>query len=225
MNWWCHRHSSFRLRERRSIIPFCSGECGVMYSWVRPYRRTTSTKTLAPNTSPLSDRSVSGACPYSIRRRERRPSRIFTAHVALDSVARGQRGTRGRRRRSGVPASRNCGDSVNSQRVFVSGVAGFLGSHLADAFLADGHHVVGIDNMLGGELANVPVGVEFYEIDCNDWTRVRTTMKGVDVVFHCAATPYEGGSVFSPHLVTQNIVTATSGMISAAISQRVRQIV
>ena len=114
---------------------------------------------------------------------------------------------------------------MNSQRVFVSGVAGFLGSHLADAFLADGHHVVGIDNMLGGELANVPVGVEFYEIDCNDWTRVRTTMKGVDVVFHCAATPYEGASVFSPHLVTQNIVTATSGMISAAISQRVRRFV
>jgi len=44
---------------------------------------------------------------------------------------------------------------VNAQRIFVSGVAGFLGSHLADAFLDDGHHVVGIDNMLGGELATL----------------------------------------------------------------------
>ena len=39
---------------------------------------------------------------------------------------------------------------MNKQRVFVSGVAGFLGSHLADAFLADGHDVVGIDNLIGG---------------------------------------------------------------------------
>ena len=41
-------------------------------------------------------------------------------------------------------------------RVFISGVAGFLGSHLADAFLDDGHEVVGVDNMIGGYLDNVP---------------------------------------------------------------------
>jgi len=35
-------------------------------------------------------------------------------------------------------------------RVFVSGVAGFLGSHLADASLADRHEVVGCDNLTGG---------------------------------------------------------------------------
>jgi hypothetical protein len=32
-------------------------------------------------------------------------------------------------------------------RIFITGVAGFLGSHLADAMLADGHTVVGIDNL------------------------------------------------------------------------------
>src|SRR5579872_5149480 len=95
------------------------------------------------------------------------------------------------------------------RRIFISGVAGFLGSHLADAFLADGHEVVGVDNMIGGYLDNVPSGVEFYQADCNDLGRVRGFVKGCHVVYHCAATAYEGLSVFSPHLVTQNIVTAS----------------
>lgn len=111
------------------------------------------------------------------------------------------------------------------QRIFISGVAGFLGSHLADAFLAEGHEVVGIDNMIGGYLDNVPSAVEFYQVDCNDLGRVREHVKACDVVYHCAATAYEGLSVFSPHLVTQNIVTASTGMISAAIASGVRRFV
>ena len=45
-------------------------------------------------------------------------------------------------------------------RIFISGVAGFLGSHLAESFIADGHEVIGCDNMLGGELDNVPAAVK-----------------------------------------------------------------
>ena len=111
------------------------------------------------------------------------------------------------------------------QRIFISGVAGFLGSHLADAFLAEGHDVVGIDNMVGGYLDNVPSAVEFHQVDCNDFDRVRDCIKGCQVVYHCAATAYEGLSVFSPHLITRNIVTASTGMISAAIANRVRRFV
>jgi UDP-glucose 4-epimerase len=110
-------------------------------------------------------------------------------------------------------------------RVFISGIAGFLGSHLAEAFLHAGHSVVGIDNMLGGYRDNVPRGCEFWEVDCNDLRAVREFMNGSEVVYHCAASAYEGLSVFSPHLVTRNIVTAATGMISAAISTGVRRFV
>ena len=99
------------------------------------------------------------------------------------------------------------------QRIFISGVAGFLGSHLADAFLADGHEVIGNDNMIGGYLDNVPEGVEFYQFDCNDFDKLKQHMKGVDIAYHCAATAYEGLSVFSPHLITQNIVGASTAMV------------
>jgi UDP-glucose 4-epimerase len=111
------------------------------------------------------------------------------------------------------------------KRIFISGVAGFLGSHLADAFLADGHEVIGVDNMIGGYLDNVPSGVEFYQYDCNDFGRLKEHMKGVDIVYHCAATAYEGLSVFSPHMITQNIVTATTSTVAAAIANGVKRFV
>lgn len=109
--------------------------------------------------------------------------------------------------------------------IFITGVAGFLGSHLADAMLADGHTVIGIDNMIGGDYANIPRSVEFVELDCCDRDLVLHHMRGVDCVFHCAATAYEGLSVFSPHLVTRNIVDASASVFSAAIAAKVGRVV
>ena len=53
-------------------------------------------------------------------------------------------------------------------KVFVTGAAGFLGSHLADAFIAGNHQVSGCDNMIGGDLQNLPEGIEFEQADCGD---------------------------------------------------------
>src|SRR3989338_8217745 len=88
---------------------------------------------------------------------------------------------------------------------FITGVAGFLGSHLAENLLKDGHRVIGCDNLVGGYLDNVSVGVEFHTIDCLDRAALIPLMRGVDVVYHTAAYAYEGLSVFSPHLVTENV--------------------
>ena len=110
-------------------------------------------------------------------------------------------------------------------KIFVTGVAGFLGSHLADALLADGHEVVGIDNMIGGEMDNVPAGVDFHQIDCNDFDHVLRISKGCEIFYHCAATAYEGLSVFSPWFVTQNIVSASVSIFSAAVANGAKRIV
>lgn len=110
-------------------------------------------------------------------------------------------------------------------KILITGVAGFLGSHLADRFIEKGHEVIGIDNLIGGDLDNVPRNVEFYKVDCNDFDRVRSICVGCDVVFHCAATAYEGLSVFSPAVVTRNIVGASVGVFSAAISSGVCRVV
>ncbi|CAA7621828.1 NAD(P)-dependent oxidoreductase [Magnetospirillum sp. UT-4] len=110
-------------------------------------------------------------------------------------------------------------------KIFISGVAGFLGSHIADAMIAEGHQVIGCDSMIGGLLDNVPSTVEFHQVDCNQFDTMLRLTKGCDVVYHCAATAYEGLSVFSPHLVTQNIFSASVSLFAAAIQNRVRRIV
>ncbi|MGH7041914.1 MAG: NAD-dependent epimerase/dehydratase family protein [Acetobacteraceae bacterium] len=109
--------------------------------------------------------------------------------------------------------------------VFVTGIAGFLGSHLAERLLALGHTVSGCDSLIGGELINVPADAEFYQHDCRDFHAMARIMRGTELVYHCAATAYEGFSVFSPAMVTDNIVTGSVSVFSAAIASGVRRIV
>lgn len=112
-------------------------------------------------------------------------------------------------------------------KIFVTGIAGFLGSHIAERMLNAGHQVRGIDNMIGGDTDNIPfwAGARYRKIDCNDISQLRGFMKGSDIIFHCAATAYEGLSVFSPHFVIQNIVGASTAVFSAAIANGVKRIV
>jgi UDP-glucose 4-epimerase len=110
-------------------------------------------------------------------------------------------------------------------KIFITGIAGFLGSHLADEFLKDGHTVWGVDNLLGGYKDNVPVGAGFIEADCTHFGMMLNRMAGADVVYHTAATAYEGLSVFSPSLVSRNIVDASVTVFSAAIANKVKRIV
>ena len=56
-------------------------------------------------------------------------------------------------------------------RIFITGVAGFLGSHLAEALLAEGHIVAGNDNLICGDMDNVPEGgkhVSYFLMYCSD---------------------------------------------------------
>ena len=110
-------------------------------------------------------------------------------------------------------------------KIFITGVAGFLGSHLADLMISQGHSVAGNDNMIGGYTDNVPQDVEFHQIDCCDLENLTKAMAGCDIVYHTAATAYEGLSVFSPVLVTRNIFEASVTTITAAIRNKVKRIV
>ena len=60
-----------------------------------------------------------------------------------------------------------------------------------------GHRVVGIDNMIGGYQDNVPKGINFYNMDCCDMEKLKPIMKGVDIVYHCAATARRLISIFT----------------------------
>ena len=110
-------------------------------------------------------------------------------------------------------------------RIFVSGIAGFLGSHLAERLISLGHDVVGCNSLLGGELINVPPDAEFYQYDCRDFNAMSKVLRGCEVVYHCAATAYEGLSVFAPAMIMDNIVTGSVSVFSSAIANGARRIV
>ena len=112
-----------------------------------------------------------------------------------------------------------------SQNILVTGVAGFLGSHLAEKLINMGHKVIGMDNMAGGYADNVPKGVEFFNFDCCDLKKMNKVMKNIDAVYHCAATAHEGLSVFSPFEITKNNYLASVSVFSAAISKKVKRII
>ena len=75
-------------------------------------------------------------------------------------------------------------------KILVTGAAGFLGSHLCEKLINLGYEVIGIDNMIGGDLENLPEKIQFHNIDCCDFSKMNTVLKGVDVVYHCAATAH-----------------------------------
>ena len=112
-----------------------------------------------------------------------------------------------------------------SSKILVTGAAGFLGSHLSEKLSELGHKVVGIDNMLGGYEDNVPQNIEFHKIDCCDLPKIQKIMKGIDVVYHCAATAHEGLSVFSPYEITKNNYLASVAIFSAAVQEKVKRII
>ena len=111
------------------------------------------------------------------------------------------------------------------KKILITGVAGFLGSHLADKLKEMGHEIVGIDNMLCGYEDNIPSGINFHKIDCCNFQDVKKIMKGINVVYHCAATAHEGLSVFSPYEITKNIFQASVSIFSAAVNEKVERII
>ncbi len=75
-----------------------------------------------------------------------------------------------------------------SQRALLTGGAGFIGSHVADALLACGFHVVVLDDLCTGTRANVPAGAEFVLADVRGPEAARLAREGAfDVVVHLAA--------------------------------------
>jgi UDP-glucose 4-epimerase len=110
-------------------------------------------------------------------------------------------------------------------KIFITGIAGFLGSHLADRMLALGHQVFGNDTLIGGYRDNVPKKAKLYVVDCCDIEKMTYIMEGCDIVIHTAATAHEGLSVFSPSFITKNIFEASVATISAAVQNKVKRFV
>jgi len=110
--------------------------------------------------------------------------------------------------------------------IFITGIAGFLGSNLADYYISKGFKVSGCDNLVGGDRENLNDKVHFYQGNCENLDFMTQSMQGnVDVLCHAAAYAHEGLSSISPTLICNNNVTGSVSVFTAAIRNKVKRIV
>ena len=115
-------------------------------------------------------------------------------------------------------------------KTLVTGGAGFIGSHLTERLLDDGHHVTVIDNCSTGRLANLNHlnnrdELAVFEGDINDRALLAQTFKGVDWVFHMAALADIVPSIEHPTEYTTANINGTISVLEAARHAKVSRFI
>jgi UDP-glucose 4-epimerase len=110
-------------------------------------------------------------------------------------------------------------------KALVTGGAGFIGSHLADALLAAGHEVRILDDLSSGSLDVVAPDVEYVHGSVTDEQVVRWAVRDVEVVFHQAAHRAVQRSVDHPLATDQANTHGTVTLLTAAVDAGVRRLV
>lgn len=115
---------------------------------------------------------------------------------------------------------------MNKLHILVTGGAGFIGSHLCDQLLLNGHKVVAVDNLINGKLRNIEQAqrnpdFSFIQEDILNASKMIELTKGVDVIFHLACLGVRH-SIHSPrenHLVNAE---GSLNMLEAARANHVK---
>ncbi|HUE95478.1 MAG TPA: NAD-dependent epimerase/dehydratase family protein [Longimicrobiaceae bacterium] len=110
-------------------------------------------------------------------------------------------------------------------KVLVTGGAGFIGSHVADAHVARGDEVVVLDNLSSGRRENVPADAEFVELDIRDRDAARLIRdRGFDLVSHHAAQLDVRVSVADPRLDASVNIDGLLNLLEAAREAEVEKV-
>src|SRR5512147_152376 len=109
-------------------------------------------------------------------------------------------------------------------KCLVTGAAGFLGSHLAQTMVDQGHTVIGLDDLSGGYEENVPKGVQFVKVSIQDHEAITALFEKerFDYVYHLAAYAAEGLSHFIKRYNYNNNVIGSINLINSAVNTEVK---
>ena len=113
-------------------------------------------------------------------------------------------------------------------RTLVTGGCGFIGSHLVDSLLGEGHDVIVVDNLSSGRIDNLQRAlprIQFYEHDIRNFDMLCELMRGVDFVFHLAAVASVSKSVMDPVETHEVNVHGTLNVLLAAREARVKRVI
>ncbi len=116
------------------------------------------------------------------------------------------------------------------KKCLVTGGAGFIGSHLAEALIQAGHDVVVVDSLKGGHLKNLaPLEghprFHFHQVDIRDRKALSPLFEGVQWVFHLAGMSDIVPSIEEPREYFEVNVNGTFNLLEAAVSAGVERLV
>lgn len=111
-----------------------------------------------------------------------------------------------------------------SRSILITGVAGFIGSNLADMLLREGYRVVGLDDLSQGVIEQVPEGTEFHQADIRS-PQIQPLFGGVDTVFHLAAKNCISDCQADPVATAAINVWGSVQVFEAARLEKVRKVV
>ncbi len=114
-----------------------------------------------------------------------------------------------------------------TQKILVTGGAGFIGSHLVDALIAKGHRLVVVDNLSTGFQKNINPRAKFYKTDLTHFESVKKIMKKEkpEVVFHLAAQMNVRKSVENPLFDAKNNILASINLIQKSCEEKVKKFI
>lgn len=110
-------------------------------------------------------------------------------------------------------------------KVLVTGGAGFIGSHLVDRLIGDGHKVIILDNLSTGKRENLNPKAEFIECDVADYEAIAPHFAGVEAVFHVAALARIQPSIKNPLPYQSANVTGTLNVLWASCKAQVKKVI
>ncbi len=110
-------------------------------------------------------------------------------------------------------------------KVLVTGGAGFIGSHLVDRLIKDGHQVTVIDNLSAGAEENINPEARFVKEDIRNLNNIKNYFKGQEYVFHLAAVKRIPQSIENPILVTETNIIGKLNVLLASKDAGVKRVV
>lgn len=111
-------------------------------------------------------------------------------------------------------------------KVLVTGGAGFIGSHLVDRLVQEGHEVIIVDNLVTGKRRNINKAARFYKLDIQSWRLERVFRnERPNIVMHLAAQMDVRKSVEDPMFDAQVNVLGTLNVLQQAVKHGVRKVV
>ncbi len=119
---------------------------------------------------------------------------------------------------------------LTGKKILITGVAGFIGSNLADKLLNLGAKVVGIDNLFNGRMENIEDALknknfQFHKGDVRDYNFLMELFDNIDVVYHEAAFTSVPQSVKMPWLCNDVNVNGIMSVLNAARVKNVKKVI